>query len=233
MPFISNKRDCARCCNQYRCSNCPQQGFLDSCSLIKHLRKSLAHKRKDQTFDCTICNKTFALKTGYIHHLQHKRIHRYDLHQAACCGRYQDVSQLINSEYANVAGASHKSDTQLNYQLGATPMHCAAFKGYSRCLRIMLGWQDGDPNVVDEYGQTPVHIAARCGKASSLKLLLCKGGRLDVKDVKNKTPISLAQCHNHCMNVVIEYQLQRKILKYFETRIYGKKTKCSILLLTG
>jgi hypothetical protein len=77
-------------------------------------------------------------KVGYIHHLKQERIHKYDLHQAACCGRFQDVGRLIHTEGADVTGASHKVEPcNSPPQLGMTPMHCAAFMGYSRYIPKM------------------------------------------------------------------------------------------------
>lgn len=224
MPFTSTKRQCARRCYQHRCPRCPGQEFPHSAALIRHLKKSCTHRfQENSTFECATCNDEFGTKTGFIQHLRQKRIHKYDLHQAACCGRFQDVGKLIYSENADVTGASHlvKSDLLLNYQLGTTPMHCAAFKGYSKCLRIMLSWPDGNPNVPDKVdGQTPVHIAARCGRASSLKLLLNKGGSLDIKDKNGVTPIDLA--NRHCMDVIIEHHIGRVIWKYCKHEITGK-----------
>ena len=89
-------------------------------------------------------------------------------------------------------------------------MHCAAFKGYSKCLKIMLSWPDGDPNIQDSIdGQTPVHVAARCGQLSSLKLLLNKGGSLHIKDKKKCTPIALAA--QSCMETILECLLNEEI----------------------
>ena len=61
----------------------------------------------------------------------------------------------------------------------------------------MLSWPDGDPNVVDpEDGRTPVHLAAWKGHSKCLKLLLRKGGDLQLQDDHGKTPISLTQNAN-------------------------------------
>ena len=75
----------------------------------------------------------------------------------------------------------------------------------------MLSWKDGDPNIPDEIGQTPVHVAAKCGKASTLRLLLTKGGRLDLEDEDGKTPIKHAT--DECILTIIHHQLATKIGK--------------------
>ena len=134
MPFISIRRPCARCCDVYKCSDCPQKKFETASALILHLRKSLKHKHQvNNTFRCSKCETDFQSRHGFIHHLQQKRLHKYDLHQAACCGRFQDVARFIQNEDADNTGASHfVKSGELLYQRGMTPMHCAAFKGYTR-----------------------------------------------------------------------------------------------------
>ncbi|CAB4016506.1 ankyrin-3 isoform X2 [Paramuricea clavata] len=214
MSFPDPHLPCTRCCSEYECPYCPKLAFPNSYALIKHLRKSFSHKERDEAFWCALCKESFLSKVGYIHHLKQKRIHKYDLHQAACCGRFQDVGQFIHTEDADATGASHKVKFgNPPLQIGLTPMHCAAFMGYSRCLKVMLSWPDGNPNFPDELGQTPVHLAARCGQASSLRLLLDNGGKLDIMDKQGKTPIQLARFNNDCMNVILWYQFSAVISK--------------------
>ena len=75
----------------------------------------------------------------------------------------------------------------------------------------MLSWDDGDPNIADEIGQTPVHVAAKCGRASSLRLLLRKGGRLDLEDEDGKTPIKHAT--DECISTIIHHEIATRIGK--------------------
>ena len=93
----------------------------------------------------------------------------------------------------------------------------------SRCLRIMLSWEDGNPNTADEIGQTPVHLAAKCGKATSLRLLLRKGGILDFEDDEGMTPIKLAT--DRCIDTIIHHQIAtvigKQISKYFMRKMEG------------
>lgn len=134
MPFASVNRPCARRCAVYKCSHCSNLEFKTTSGLIVHLKTNYVHRcqANDATFTCLTCNEDFP-KCGFIHHLQQKRLHKYDLHQAACCGRYQDVARLIRSEDADKTGVSHIVKTgELSYQRGMTPMHCAAFGGYTR-----------------------------------------------------------------------------------------------------
>ena len=96
----------------------------------------------------------------------------------------------------------------------------------------MLSWDDGDPNVPDEIGQTPVHLAAKCGKASSLQLLLSKGGRLDLKDDDGLTAIKLAT--DQSIDAIIQHQIAtmigKQISKFFTRRMEGLQSFCSFTL---
>ena len=135
MPFASVNRPCARRCAVYKCSRCSNHEFKTTSELIVHLKTSSVHRypENDMSFRCLTCNLDFQTRCGFIQHLTQKRIHKYDLHQAACCGRYQDVARLIRSENADKTGVSHiVKSGELSYQRGMTPMHCAAFGGYTR-----------------------------------------------------------------------------------------------------
>jgi hypothetical protein len=91
----------------------------------------------------------------------------------------------------------------------------------------MLSWEDGNPNTADEIGQTPVHLAAKCGKATSLRLLLRKGGILDLEDDEGMTPIKLAT--DSCIDTIIQHQIAtmigKQISKYFMRKMEGKICK--------
>ena len=133
MSFSDAHIGCTGCCGEYECSFCPGRKFPNPFALIKHLRKDIEHREQRDSLKslrCAKCNEDFTGKFDFIHHLKHNLIHKYDLHQAACCGRFQDVGQLIYNEDAGVTGASHEVNP--SQQMGLTPMHCAAFMGYSR-----------------------------------------------------------------------------------------------------
>lgn len=92
----------------------------------------------------------------------------------------------------------------------------------------MLSWPDGNPNIPDKLGQTPVHLAARFGRASSLRLLLDNGGKLDLKDKNGETPIQLARCDDDCMNEILLHQFLAILSKH---RLEGFKSKSGMLNL--
>ena len=109
----------------------------------------------------------------------------------------------MRNGYANLTGESHAQSSKP--QTGHTPMHCAAFGGHDECLKIMLSWSDGDPNVVDPNdGRTPVHLAAWKGHGRCLKMLIRKGGDVRRRDRRGKTPMSLAG-GSSCLQIIFQH----------------------------
>ena len=173
-------------------------------SFIQHLEHSSKHQITEAGVpeSCGHCVRSFSSTSALLQHLENNRHHLKDLHHAACTGKFQLVEQLMRTEAANCPGDSHRPSKP---QTGYTPMHCAAFGGHDECLKIMLSWPDGDPNVVDPAdGRTPVHLAAWKGHGVCLKLLLRKGGRLRERDFSGKTPISLARDPS-CLSLIVYY----------------------------
>lgn len=192
MPFINRDVPCVRAV--YNCSKCNRifTGRDSKEGLIQHLQHSTKHKISWVPESCNHCGRSFSDTNALIQHLQNNRHHLKDLHHAACTGKFQLVNRLLRNEYANLTGDSHAPSSKS--QTGYTPMHCAAFGGHDECLKIMLNWLDGDPNVVDPSdGRTPVHLAAWKGHGKCLKLLLRKGGDVRRPDHNGKTPMSLAR----------------------------------------
>ena len=202
MPFVDKNSPCARAAHS--CSRCNRtfSGYTDSReSLIQHLKHSSKHRVCSVPENCARCVRSFCNTKALIQHLQNNRHHLSDLHHAACTGKFQLVGQLMRNEYANAPGDSHHPSVKS--QTGFAPMHCAAFGGHYECLKIMLSWSDGDPNVVDpKDGRTPVHLAAWKGHGSCLTLLLKKGGNLHLRDCKGDTPIALTWDH-YCLSIIL------------------------------
>lgn len=202
MPFIDKDVPCVRAV--HNCSKCNRRftGRDSKESLIQHLQHSAKHQisRSSVPESCGHCGRSFSGTRALIQHLQNSRHHLKDLHHAACTGKFQLVDQLMRNEFADAPGDSHARSSKS--QTGYTPMHCAAFGGHDECLKIMLSWPDGDPNVVDRSdGRTPVHLAAWKGHGKCLKLLLRKGGDLLLRDHKGNSPISLAP--ESCLLVIM------------------------------
>ena len=93
-----------------------------------------------------------------------------------------------------------------------------------RCLKVMLCWPNGNPNTPDDLGQTPVHLAAMCGRGSSLRLLLDKGGDLKILDRNGKSPIQLANNHDDCINVILLHQFSAMLSQYRLKEMKSMKT---------
>ena len=204
MPFIDKNMPCVRAI--HNCSKCNRKfsGRDSKESLIRHLQHSKKHQisRCSVPESCGHCGRSFSGTRSLIQHLQNNRHHLKDLHHAACTGKFQLVDQLMRNEYANASGDSHLPSTSRS-QTGYTPMHCAVFGGHYECLKIMLSWSDGDPNVVDPSdGRTPVHLAAWKGHSKCLMLLLRKGGDLRLPDHNGNTPISLTS-DPYCWSLIL------------------------------
>lgn len=201
MPFINKDMPCVRAI--HNCSKCNRKftGKDSKESLIQHLEHSAKHKIPFVPESCNQCGRSFSDTRALIQHLQNNRHHLKDLHHAACTGKFQLVDQLLRNEYASSPGDSHLPSSKS--QTGYSPMHCAAFGGHYKCLKIMLSWSDGDPNVVDPSdGRTPVHLAAWKGNGKCLRMLLRKGGDLRLPDYNGKTPKSLAH-DPYCWSVIV------------------------------
>ena len=202
MPLLDKYLPCVRA-NHY-CSRCDRT-FSDKDSLIQHLQHNSKHSVRDVPESCRRCGRSFSGTRALIQHLKNNRHHLKDLHQAACTGRFQLVDTLMRCENADRPGDSHlrSSKSVSKSQMGFTPMHCAAFGGHYECLKIMLSWSDGKPNVPDpKDGRTPVHLAAWKGHANCLKLLLMNGGDLHRPDQHGDTPFSLASDYN-CLSIIL------------------------------
>lgn len=196
MTFINEDSPCSKA--THSCSRCKRTFTKEG--LIQHLEHSSKHGVPLFPESCVRCGRSFSDTKALIQHLKHNRHHLDDLHQAACTGRFQLVDQLMRNENADCPGESHLPSKS---QTGFTPMHCAAFGGHYECLKIMLNWRDGRPNVVDpKDGRTPVHLAAWRGHGNCLRLLLMKGGSLHKPDRKGKTPLDLAR-DSSCLYIIL------------------------------
>ena len=74
---------------------------------------------------------------------------------------------------------------------GNTPLDLAA---KSETMQALI--KDID-NIKNKDGRTPLHIACLCGNLGRIKLLIKHGARVNVKDIHDSTPLSLAVLHNH------------------------------------
>ena len=80
---------------------------------------------------------------------------------------------------------------------GNTPLHATARNERKETTQALLNYLTGDPNIKNVERRTPLHIACVCGNLDGVKLLIKHGARVNVKDIHDSTPLSLAVLHNH------------------------------------
>src|SRR5438309_1536826 len=56
--------------------------------------------------------------------------------------------------------------------LGCAPLAWAGCNGHEEVVKILLEWQEVNPDKPDNYGATPLSYAAECGHEGVVKILL-------------------------------------------------------------
>lgn len=74
-------------------------------------------------------------------------------------------------------------------------LHRIATKGDSSLLEELL--DDAEIDTVNPSDETLLHVAAECGHLSVVELLIRKGARLDLQDVKGRTALHRATSRGH------------------------------------
>ncbi len=74
---------------------------------------------------------------------------------------------------------------------GQTPLHRAAFWGFSEVVELLLD-RGADVNAVDARLQTPLHLAVARGGKHSAKILYARGADLALRDDQGRTPTERA-----------------------------------------
>ncbi|KAF4518919.1 hypothetical protein B566_EDAN006757 [Ephemera danica] len=77
-------------------------------------------------------------------------------------------------------------------ELGRSPLHLAACRGYTEILQMLLQ-KGADPNQKDSMGNTPLHLAACTNHVSVVTLLLKAGTDVHSSDHFGRSPLQLAQ----------------------------------------
>ena len=76
---------------------------------------------------------------------------------------------------------------------GQTPLSLAAGNGRDEVVKLMLGQEDINPNMLDNGGQTPLSWAAGNGHEGVVKLMLGRENiNPDLPDNGGQTPLSCA-----------------------------------------
>ncbi|UCD81642.1 MAG: ankyrin repeat domain-containing protein [Desulfobacterales bacterium] len=95
-----------------------------------------------------------------------------------------DVSEI---EALLDAGA----DVNTTDELGETPLHIAAVRGYSQAASLLIA-EGADINAGDVRGLTPVHAAAWGGNNEIVTMLVDKGADISARDEEGVTPLHAA-----------------------------------------
>ncbi|KAL9174385.1 hypothetical protein ABFS82_02G049900 [Erythranthe guttata] len=121
--------------------------------------------------------------------------------EAADINGYRAVhvaAQYGQTAFLNYVIAQHHADFDVPDNDGRTPLHWAAYKGFTDTIRLLL-FRDASQGKQDKEGCTPLHWAALRGHLEACSLLAHAGSKeeLVVKDKAGKTPVELASDKGH------------------------------------
>ncbi|WP_265028006.1 ankyrin repeat domain-containing protein [Wolbachia endosymbiont (group A) of Calamotropha paludella] len=106
------------------------------------------------------------------------------LHFAASSNKF-DIVKFLLDKNANIKAKD---------VYGNTPLHVAAqYDSKLEIVEFLLDKNASGINDVNNNGSTPLHVATQGNKPSTVKLLLNRGARIEVKDSRNRTPLDLAK----------------------------------------
>ena len=74
---------------------------------------------------------------------------------------------------------------------GDTPLHRAAFWGYTEIVELLIN-NEVDVNAKDDYGCTPLHDAAEYSHLEIAEMLIGRGPDMNAQDNNGDTPLDLA-----------------------------------------
>lgn len=102
------------------------------------------------------------------------------------------IKKMIESKYRN---QNKKVDINAKDVRNATPLHWACYAGSENAIQYLAAW-GADVNVADMSGLTPLHLSVKSSEeiksARSVKLLLIKGAKRNVRDDFGRKPIDIA-----------------------------------------
>lgn len=108
------------------------------------------------------------------------------------------AAQYGQTAFLNHIVAKYHAEFDVPDNDGRSPLHWAAYKGYSDTIRLLL-FRDAYQGRQDKEGCTPLHWAALRGNADACTVLLHAGMKeeLLVKDKAGFTPVQLAFDKGH------------------------------------
>lgn len=107
------------------------------------------------------------------------------LHEAAENGS-ENLARILVEEY--------HADLHAKLLNGSFPIHIGAQSGRDECVKFFLS-KNVDINCVNDERRTPLHTAVDNRRASTVRVLVAAGARLDLVDQHDMTPLDLAEFH--------------------------------------
>lgn len=124
-----------------------------------------------------------------------------------------DVDQARRAEEQAMLKDAKRSDAaevdQPHPKTGATALHVAAAKGYTKVLRLLLA-RDCNVDRQDNDGWTPLHAAAHWGQKETAEMLVEALADMDIPNYAGQTCIDVAD---------------RKMVKFLEELRANKRNK--------
>jgi ankyrin repeat protein len=126
---------------------------------------------------------------GYTEHLKESQETPEELGQRLIRILYNKTSPNIEEVKRLIeAGA----DTKTRDEIGWTPLHYAAYNGYTEAAKVLIQAGAGLEAKTWDSERTPLNLAAIHGRTGSIKALIRAGADLEAKASDDTTPLHVA-----------------------------------------
>ncbi|KHG18337.1 Palmitoyltransferase AKR1 [Gossypium arboreum] len=147
--------------------------------------------------------------------------------EAADLNGYRAVhiaAQYGQTAFLNHIVAKYHAEYDAPDNCGRSPLHWAAFKGFSDTIRLLL-FRDAFQGKQDIEGCTPLHWAALRGNVEACMVLVHAGTKQEllVKDKAGNTPLKLASDKGHRQIARLLSKAERANSKRLFDKIHGGK----------
>ncbi|KAH9301153.1 hypothetical protein KI387_012736, partial [Taxus chinensis] len=153
--------------------------------------------------------------------------------EAADCNGYRTTH--VAAQYGQTAFLYHiitkwSADFDVPDNDGRSPLHWAAYKGFTDCIRLLL-FMDAFQGRQDTEGCTPLHWAAIRGNLEACTVLVLAGTKEDLmtKDNKGCTPAQIAVDRGHHHVASFLSNTQKKLNRQWDANtFFGKIAKLGL-----